>query len=187
MDNFNFDCIVIGIGPAGLACATALARAGRKVATVEYDSFGGTCLNRGCIPTTLLLNIAEFIKRLKSSDSIGIELNSGYSTNFRKIVEYKNSVINIHRKGIAQLLNSLKIMHYQGIASFVDRHSVSVELAAGNTVILTAADIVIATGTKPLLPEMFAAQPDYFLTSENIMDIQQPPSKLAIVGAGVTG
>ncbi|MBP7654834.1 NAD(P)/FAD-dependent oxidoreductase, partial [Candidatus Dependentiae bacterium] len=154
----------------------------------ESGCAGGTCLNKGCIPTTLLLNTAEFIKKLKYSSEFGIDLPSGYKINIDKIILRKNSVIEIHRKGIRQSFKSFKIDYIEGTASFIDNHSLSVILnETGNRHIITGNDIVIASGGIPFVPKEYKVDNKNIFITEQILELNEIPKKLAILGAGVTG
>ena len=185
----KYDILIIGAGPAGHNAALKLGAAGKKIAVIETSDPGGTCLNRGCIPTTLLLNIAEFIKRLKNADEIGIELNSGFSINMDKIIKKKNYVIDIQRKGIRQSFKSHSIDFFENYsASFEDKKTICVKKNSGDeTFQLTADKIVIASGSVSHSPADFEIDNKNIFLSDNIFDLNIIPKSIAVIGAGVTG
>jgi len=187
MKNFDYDCLIIGAGPAGYAASLKLAKNKKKVCVIESVNAGGTCLNKGCIPTTLLLNTAEFIKKLKYCSEFGVDLPCGYKINLNKIIARKNNVVDIHKKGIMQSFKSFKIDFIEGSASFIDEHTVSIILSGSNNKRIIAAEyIIIAAGGISFVPDNFKIDNKYFFTTEQILDIVEIPKKLAIIGGGVT-
>lgn len=180
------DIIVIGGGPGGYVAAIRAAQLGAKVSIIEKDSLGGTCLNRGCIPTKALYREAEILNTLKRADEFGINIEN-YKIDVNKIQERKNSIVEQLVGGVEQLLKANKIEVIRGIASFKDKNTVSIALADGNRMELTGENIIIASGSKPSLPPIHGADLDGIYTSEDILNFKDIPKSLAIIGGGVVG
>lgn len=180
------DIIVIGGGPGGYVAAIRAAQLGAKVSIIEKDSLGGTCLNRGCIPTKALYREAEILNTLKRADEFGINIEN-YKIDVNKIQERKNNIVEQLVGGVEQLLKANKIEVIRGTASFKDKNTVSIALADGNDMELTGENIIIASGSKPSLPPIHGADLDGIYTSEDILNFKDIPKSLAVIGGGVVG
>ncbi|MEG0774968.1 dihydrolipoyl dehydrogenase [Clostridium sp.] len=179
------DIIVIGGGPGGYVSAIRAAQLGAKVALIERDKLGGTCLNRGCIPTKALNRNAEILNTLKNIDEFGINID-GYSINVEKIQQRKQQVIDSLVNGIDQLLKANKVEVIKGTASFKDKNTVIV-IENGVLRELTGENIIIATGSKPALPPIEGINTKGIYTSEEILNFDSIPNSLAVIGGGVVG
>lgn len=175
----TYDIIIIGAGPGGYEMAAEAAHRGHKVAIVERDSLGGTCLNRGCIPTKALCRNAEVINTIKEAEAFGISID-GYHLHYATAVERKNAVVNQLRDGITTLLSSPLISVMQGEAKLVDAHTVSVD-----GVNVEASHIVIATGSAPKALPIDGAE--LAMTSDDILSATTLPKSLCVIGGGVIG
>lgn len=180
------DIIVIGGGPGGYVAAIRAAQLGAKVCVIEKDRLGGTCLNRGCIPTKALYRSAELLNTLKDIDTFGINVDN-YSINVKQVQARKQGVIDQLVGGIEQLLKANKIEVINGTASLKDKNTVSVINADGSTVDLTANSIIIASGSKPVIPPIPGADLEGIYTSEDILNFDSIPKSLAVIGGGVIG
>jgi dihydrolipoamide dehydrogenase len=180
------DIIVIGGGPGGYVSAIRAAQLGAKVALVERDRLGGTCLNRGCIPTKALNRNAEILNTLKHIDEFGIKLD-GYSISVEKIQQRKQQVIDSLVGGIDQLLKANKVEVIKGNASFKDKNTVNVALSNGEQIELKGNKIIIATGSKPAMPPIQGIDSEGIYTSEEILNFDSIPKSLAVIGGGVVG
>ena len=109
----SYDVIFIGGGPAGYEGAIAAGKKGLKVAVVEMDKPGGTCLQRGCIPSKALLNTVKYVKGLKSAAKCGVKVE-GYSLDIDAIVKHKNRTVNKLTKGIESLFRNYNVDHIKG-------------------------------------------------------------------------
>ncbi|MGM9868199.1 MAG: dihydrolipoyl dehydrogenase [Sodaliphilus sp.] len=174
-----FDIIIIGAGPGGYEMAAEAAQHGLKVALVERDQLGGTCLNRGCIPTKALCRNAEVVDLLKNADEFGIAID-GLCVNYARAVERKDAVVSQLREGIAMLLNQPQVSIFQGEASIVDAHTVAVDNEK-----LEARHIVIATGSAPKALPIDGAE--YALNSDQMLSLTSLPKSLCVIGGGVIG
>ena len=178
------DIIVIGGGPGGYVAAIRAAHLGAKVCMIERDKVGGTCLNRGCIPTKALWRNAEILNTLKHIKEFGIEID-GYRINVEEVQNRKQKVVDQLVSGIEQLLNANKVEVINGTASLKDKNTVVVALADGSSMELTAKNIIIATGSKTTLPPIEGANLEGILTSDEILNFKEIPKRLTIIGGGV--
>ncbi|MGB7606351.1 MAG: dihydrolipoyl dehydrogenase [Lutisporaceae bacterium] len=182
----NKDVIVIGGGPGGYVAAIKAAQLGADVCLIEKDKVGGTCLNRGCIPTKALWRNAEILNTLKHIKEFGIELD-GYSINIEKVQSRKQKVVDQLVSGIEQLLKANKIEVINGTASLIDKNTIAVTLFDGSTKELTAKNIIIATGSKTSIPPIEGADLEGILTSDELLNFKEIPKRLTIIGGGIIG
>lgn len=182
---FMKDIIIIGGGPAGYEAAIRAAQLGADVVLIEKDSIGGTCLNRGCIPTKALYRNAEIIKNVKEADEYGIEIPS-FALNVEKIQNRKNKVVASLVSGILQLIKDNKIDYIEGTGKLIDNHTVEVTTSEGTSLVEGKA-IVIATGSSVSLPPIEGADLKGLYTSDELLEFDHIPKKLIVIGAGVVG
>lgn len=174
----NSDVIIIGSGPGGYETAAELAAAGKKVTLIERDSLGGTCLNRGCIPTKCLCASASLILSLASAESFGVEIEGAVKLDYGRAVSRAASVISQLRDGVSMLLRDVEII--KGEASLRPGRIVEV-----NGEQLTAPQIIIATGSQPAVLRVPGA--DLAVTSDGFLQLDEVPERVAIIGGGVIG
>ncbi len=174
----KFDLIVIGSG-TGLDVANALANKGLQVAIIEKDRMGGTCLNKGCIPSKLLIHSADVAETIKNAALFGINVH-GYTVDFEKIVRRVNGIIDPDSDGIKTAFEQIKNPKlFANECKFVGKKQVSV----GDKV-LTADKILIACGTRPGVPKIPGLQESGFITSDQALRLEKQPSVLTIIGGG---
>ena len=140
-----YNLVVIGGGPAGYVGAIRASKLGMKVALVERDTLGGTCLNRGCIPTKALLHSAEIYHSAKNFSALGVKV-AGVEYDEKAVYDHKNAVVGTLVDGIRALIKAGKIDLYEGQGSFADSHTVVV-----GDVTLDTDNVLIATGSSPLV------------------------------------
>ncbi|MFX0081164.1 MAG: dihydrolipoyl dehydrogenase [Candidatus Hodarchaeota archaeon] len=188
----QYDLAIIGAGPGGYHAAIRAAQYGAKVALIEKNSLGGTCLNRGCIPTKTLLASAHYLEKLQDAEEFGI-LIKDFKVNFEKVIERKNKIVNELGIGIANLLKSWKNDVYMGHGKILGGNS---ELGfqifiQGENIeeTILAKRVIIATGSSPALIPNFNVDHKRILTSDDILDpnFKTIPNRLLIIGAGVIG
>lgn len=179
-----FDIVVIGGGPGGYTAAIHAAQLGASVCLIEKQSLGGTCLNRGCIPTKALYRSAQLVNRIKHAADFGIEV-PGYTIDISKIQQRKAEIVNTLQKGIAQLIGANKIEWLSGTARLNEKNTVIVELGDGTEKTIEGKNIILATGSEPILPKLF--QVPGVWTSDEILQFDKLPESLAIIGGGVIG
>lgn len=180
------DIVIIGGGPGGYVAAIRAAQLGAKVCIVEKGEFGGTCLNRGCIPTKALYRNAEILNTLKNINEFGIVVDS-YSFSVEEIQNRKDKIVKQLVSGVEQLLKANNIDVILGTAYLKDKNTVSISLKNGELREVTTKNIIIATGSIPLIPNIPGINLPGVFTSENILEFKEVPNKLAIIGGGVIG
>ena len=180
----EFDVVVIGGGPAGYVAAIRAAQLGAKVAVVEKNEFGGTCLNRGCIPTKTFLKNAEILEGIEMASKRGIILESEkYTIDMPKVVQLKNEIVKTLTNGVRGLLKSNEIKMFNGVGKINKDKDVVVN---GETV-LRADKIILAGGSKVGKINIPGIESKKVLTSDDILDLQQIPKSLTVIGGGVVG
>ncbi|OQM46706.1 dihydrolipoyl dehydrogenase [Anoxybacillus sp. UARK-01] len=181
----SYDIAVIGGGPGGYMAALHAARLGKKVMLVEKEFLGGTCLNRGCIPSKTWLKNAEIIESIELSKEWGIQTGN-LTISLDKMKKRKDDVISRLRQGIALLLRQGKIDVYQA-EGFLEEGN-TVQLIADQKEERVQADkIIVATGSSPSIPPIAGLNDVSFYTSDTIFEIDNIPSSLTIIGGGVIG
>ncbi|WP_152657864.1 dihydrolipoyl dehydrogenase [Oceanobacillus sp. CFH 90083] len=181
----KFDVAIIGGGPGGYVAAIRAAKLGLSVALVEGRDLGGTCLNRGCIPSKTLLKNAEVINQVKEAKQFGVQIDY-YSIDINTMIKRKNQVIGQLRNGINSLLKANKIKVYNGYGTVAAQKRISVDLGE-KTENLEAESIILANGSKPFVPSLPGLSEIPYDTSDTIFDIEEVPDHLVIVGGGVIG
>lgn len=179
MKEMDFNIIIIGAGPGGYEMAAEAAAHGLTVGIVERGELGGTCLNRGCIPTKALCRNAEVINLLKEADSFGAAVDFK-DIDFAAIMARKDAVVAQLREGVAMLMQQPGITVIEGTARLADAHTVVVDDKT-----FTADNIVIATGSAPRDLPIEGAE--LAISSDEILAIDTLPKRLCIVGGGVIG
>ncbi|MGB1936230.1 MAG: dihydrolipoyl dehydrogenase [Akkermansiaceae bacterium] len=182
-----YDLIVIGGGPAGYVGAIRAAQLGKKVAVVEMDRAGGTCLNWGCIPTKALLKNAELYQTLtKKADTFGISFEN-LSYDWSKVVGRSRQVSDRLAGGIEFLFKKNKVDYIRGFGAVVDSNHVEVTAEDDSKQLLETAHILITTGCKSreLPPLPFNGKS--VISSKEAMVLENQPESMVIIGAGAIG
>ncbi|MDR1373467.1 MAG: dihydrolipoyl dehydrogenase [Treponema sp.] len=177
----TFDAVVIGGGPGGYICAIRCAQLGKKTALVENRELGGTCLNRGCIPTKTLLHTAELYSEIKRHGK-ELGLNGELSLNFGALADRKDQIIEKLRRGIEALVKGRKITLIRETAELTGSKS----FRAG-TVEYAADNIVIASGSEPAAIPVPGADRPEVLNSDGVLALRDLPGSAVIIGGGVIG
>ncbi len=182
----EYDLIVIGAGPGGYTAAIAAAQRGMKVALIEARETGGTCLNRGCIPTKALLHSAERFREMGESASLGIYAGN-LSYDMEAIYRRRDEVVSGVREGIESLIKANKIDIIQGTAKILSAEAVVVSRAEEN-IVLNTTKILIATGSVPARPPIGGIDLPGVITSDELLEGRAIDYKsLIIIGGGVIG
>lgn len=178
---------VIGAGPGGYEAAIRAAQMGADVVLIEADRPGGTCLNRGCIPTKTLWKNAEIMENIHRKAEFGLLMDECNIDPLR-LNERKCEVVEKIVGGVEFLIGSYKNIEYlKGFGSFVDPHTIHVDLNDGSKKDVTADYIIIATGSKPSLPPIEGTNLPNVITSDEFLDLKEIPKELVVVGGGVIG
>lgn len=184
----TYDIAIIGSGPGGYVAAIRCAQLGMKTAIIEkYDTLGGTCLNVGCIPSKALLDSSEhFHNATHNFEEHGIDVK-GLKANIKQMIKRKNDVVAQTCNGVKFLMdkNNIDVLH--GLGSFVDKNTIKITANDGTTSTVSTKNVLIATGSKPnFFPGM---EPDKkrILTSTEMLNLEEIPGKLLVIGGGVIG
>ena len=190
--------IIIGAGPGGYETALLAAKRGVEVILVEAGHVGGTCLNEGCIPTKSFCRNAEVLDELRDAEAFGVT-GLSYDFDFKAVATRKNAVVEQLRGGVEGLLGHKQITLVRGKASFKDQHTISV-IPSDPSVISSEAEgrveksleysaeyIIIATGSVSASLPISGADLPGILTSREILDLEEVPSRLCVIGGGVIG
>ncbi len=180
----KFDVAVLGGGPGGYPAAIRAAQNGKKVALIEARQLGGTCLNRGCIPSKTLIAHAEVLQKVKEAEEFGIVVGD-IRFNYEKMVERKNRLVEKLCKNLEGLLKSNQVTLIRGFGKFDAPHRLKV--SGEESVIVEADNIIIATGSEPRNIPAFPFDYRRVHDSTSLLQIQEVPKKLAIIGGGVIG
>ncbi|GEK33972.1 dihydrolipoyl dehydrogenase [Kurthia sibirica] len=190
----EYDLVIVGGGPAGYVAAIRAAQLKLKVAIVEAEKLGGTCLHKGCIPTKALLKSAEQLRNLQHADNFGIEATN-FTFNFAKAQQRKNAVIEQLEAGIHSLMKKGKIDVYEGFGRILGPSifsplpgTVSVEYSEGNeNDLLVPKNLLISTGSKPRELSLLPFNGTTIISSDHIVSMEELPKNIAIIGGGVIG
>lgn len=184
----EYDVVVIGSGPGGYVGAIRCAQLGLKTAVVEkYKTFGGTCLNVGCIPSKALLDSSEhYHNAAHTFVTHGIELK-GLKANMSQMIARKDDVVAQNTAGIQYLFKKNKIDTYQGHASFLDKNTIEVNKEDGSKEVLKAKNVIIATGSKPTALPFLPVDKKRIITSTEALNLKEVPTSMIVIGGGVIG
>ena len=178
------DVAVIGSGPGGYVAAIRAAQLGANVACIEKGPLGGTCLNRGCIPTKALLEASHVVAAAKHAP--GIEFGEP-TVDYGKMVANKDAVVGRLNKGVEGLFKKNKITHVAGTGKLVAADEIEVTSLAGETSTIKAKKIILATGSEPLNIPVFAFDGETILSSTDILHQTELPESLLVLGGGYIG
>jgi dihydrolipoamide dehydrogenase len=183
-----YDLIVIGTGPGGYVCAIRAAQLGLKTAVVEKRAtFGGTCLNVGCIPSKAMLHASELYEEAgRSFAQMGIKVGKP-SVDLAALLKYKEQNVEANVKGVAFLFKKNKIDAYHGVGRVAAPGKVEVTDADGKTQMLETKNIVIATGSDVARLNGIDIDEKRIVSSTGALELAKVPQKLLIVGAGIIG
>ncbi len=184
----SYDLIVIGTGPGGYVCAIRAAQLGMKVAIVEKEkSFGGTCLNIGCIPSKAMLHTSErFEEAGHAFGKMGIKIGTP-ALDLPAMLRFKDEAVDGNVKGVAFLFRKNKIEAHNGVGRIVAPGKVEVKAARGPANTLEAKAIVIATGSDVAQLKGIAIDEKRIVSSTGALSLEKVPRHLLVVGAGVIG
>ncbi len=182
MSDNKYDLIVIGAGPGGYLAAERAGAKGQNVLLIEKEkTLGGVCLNKGCIPTKTLLNSAKIFYKSQNSEMYGVTVSDA-KYNFEKAMAWKKKVVKLMTKGVAYKMKVHNVTTVYGEAKFSDKNSIAVngELYYGN-------NIIIATGSSPVVIPIEGANQSHVITSDDVFNITELPKNLVVIGGGVIG
>lgn len=181
-DRNAYDIAVIGGGPAGYVAAIRAAQLGAKVVLFEKDAVGGTCLNRGCIPTKTFLKTAEYLYHIENAESRGIKINGTMSVDMPEVIRCKDKVVKTLTDGVAALLRSNGVLTVNGEARLLSPTSIT---CAGTT--YHTKKVILCGGSKAVRIPIRGIDSKHVLTSTEILNLFEVPKTLCIIGGGVIG
>ncbi|MHB1419886.1 MAG: dihydrolipoyl dehydrogenase [Bacillota bacterium] len=183
----DYDIVVIGGGPGGYTAAIRGAQKGARVAVVEAHRLGGTCLNRGCIPTKAMMASAALFAELEERASdLGIRVLD-FSLDYQRVIARKNEVINRLARGIEYLFKNHQVNLISGTARVISRAQVEVTDGNGGVNILNTKNVIIATGSVPALPPQMGYNGKNIVSSNELLELGRIPDNLLVIGGGVIG
>jgi len=181
----QFDLVVVGGGPGGYSAALYAASAGMKVAMVERDALGGTCLNRGCIPAKAFLETAAVHRHVAHAAEFGIE-SSAPTVNFAVTQQRKQKIVDGLVGGIAGMCKNRKVEVLNGTGRLGAGHTVTVTSPDGSTTELVGTSVILAAGSVPrLIPNFERGGP--IMTSDEVLDLDYVPQRVVVIGGGAIG
>ena len=183
----DFDLIVIGAGPGGYVAAIRAAQLGMKVACIEKEpSLGGTCLNIGCIPSKALLNSSEkFVEISNHAAEHGIK-TSKIDLDLNVLMDRKTKIVKKLTTGIGFLFKKNKITHIPGMASFVDKNTISITNGK-NEITASAKNFIIATGSSSIEIPNIPVDEKQIVSSTGALSLSKIPKSLLVIGGGYIG
>ena len=183
MPDAEYDVVVVGAGPGGYVAAIRAGQLGLKTAVVEADEVGGVCLNWGCIPSKSLLRNAEVLSLFKRASEFGISYDN-LSYDFGTAISRSRTVVKRLTTGVKSLLKKNKVDLINGFARLEDANTIAVD---GEGRIITAKNIIVATGTRPRPVPGLEIDGDVVISSREALELPEAPSPVVIVGGGATG
>src|SRR6056297_881170 len=192
----TYDVAILGGGPGGYVAAIRAAQYGLKTALIEKDEVGGTCLNRGCIPTKAMLHSCEILHEIKSAERLGIEV-AAPKMNIEKLYSFKDLMVKKHVGGVKSHLKRNRVDVYKGTGGFIDEHSLQVkgpeqareqDSHSETDQQISAEHIIIATGSRPVIPPIPGLDEIEYWTSTTLLEENRElPESMLIIGGGVIG
>jgi dihydrolipoamide dehydrogenase len=187
MTDAAYDLTIIGSGPGGYVAAIRAGQLGLQVLVVEKDPFlGGTCLHRGCIPTKALLHTADLLQQARDGAKFGV-VCSGVALDLAAAHAHKRRVVTKNAKGIEGLFKKNKVTWVQGTGRLAGGRTVEVTKPDGSTEKVQANNIILATGSRCGDLPFLAADGDRILNSDQILELEEVPPRLLVLGAGAVG
>lgn len=180
----QFDIAVIGSGPGGYPAAIKAAQNGKSVALIEAKETGGTCLNRGCIPSKTLIASAEVLHKIQEAEEFGIVVGS-VKFDYSKMVDRKDSVVGKIRKSLESLIASNKITMFHGFGRLMSPKTI--KITGKDNLEIRVEQVIIATGSEPRNIAAFPFDYKKVHDSTSLLEMRELPKKLAIIGGGVIG
>jgi dihydrolipoamide dehydrogenase len=186
MCQYDYDIAVLGGGPGGYVAAIRAAQLGKKVALIEARELGGTCLNRGCIPTKALLHGAEVYEQTANASVFGVTASEvGYD--YEKMTAYKSATVDKLVSGIGMLEKAHGVKVVKGFGRLTDNHNMLIGGADGEETALSYDRLILATGSSPARPPIEGINGANIVTSDDILSMTELPESFVIIGGGVIG
>jgi len=181
----KFDIAVLGGGPGGYPAAIRAAQLGKKVALIEAKELGGTCLNRGCIPSKTLIASAEVLQKVREAAEFGVIISGPITFDYAKMVERKDAVVSKVRKGLEGLIAANKIKLFKGFGKLTGPREI--KITGTDNALIRADNIIIATGSEPRNIPAFPFDWVKIHDSTSLLEMKKLPKSLLIIGGGIIG
>jgi dihydrolipoamide dehydrogenase len=178
---------IIGSGPGGYVAAIRAAQLGAQVTVIEEEEVGGTCLNRGCIPTKSLVASADALIKARKSEDFGLDLKGEISPNLSKILARKDKIVSTQVKGVRNLFKSWAITLKEGRGRFISPNTLHVTMKDGSGERIESDRTIIATGSRPFEVPAFPFDGRNVISSNDALRLDRIPRSILIVGAGIIG
>ena len=189
----SYDIVVIGAGPAGYHAAIRAAQLGKNVACVDKTqnaagqaSLGGTCLNVGCIPSKTLLDVSHRFAAAKTYEEIGLKV-AAIELDLAGVLRHKNQVVAKLTSGVGMLFSGNGVTAYHGTGSLLPGSNVKVTSQDGSEEILTAKNVIVATGSEPMQIGAAPVDNERIVDSTGALEFTEVPLRLGVIGAGIIG
>ena len=182
----TYDIVIIGCGPGGGDAAVRAAQLGAKVCIVEKRELGGTCVNRGCIPTKSILKSAHLFYDIEKAGEFGINVGKP-AVDFAKVMERKAAISDNLSGGIEALLGGYKVNIVRGEGRIVKPGLVEVKKGDGSVERLDARNVIVATGSEPGFIPIFREDAGNVINSDGVLSATELPKRVIIIGGGVIG
>jgi len=184
-EQYDYDVLVIGSGPAGQKSAIQAAKAGQSVAIIERDSlFGGACVHRGTIPSKTLRENALRVKHMRQNAALA-DFELGEDTEMHTLINRLDEVLKSHDDYMRKQIDRNNVEHIHGRASFVDSHTVKITKVSGETADVSVKIVIIAAGSYPRDPDNIPIDHEHLFDSDSILSMLYLPSSLTVLGGGV--
>ena len=177
----DFDYGIIGGGPAGYTAGMLLAKQGKKVILFEKDKLGGTCLNRGCIPTKALLHSSELFYQMTTKENYGLKVDTS-DFDFASVAQRRDNIVEKIRKGLELAVKNSGVQVVYAEADIKNEHNI---LADG--ISYSVNEIVLATGSKPREIKGLEFDHEFILSSDDVLKLDKLPKSVLIIGSGAIG
>ena len=178
---------IIGAGPGGHAAAIHAARLGAEVTIIEQDNVGGTCLNRGCIPSKVMKTTAEMVEKFHRAEEFGVMVKGDIYPDMRRLMVRKEKVIHDQARGILGSFSNHKIRYLKGYGC-LKRHGLAcVKQDDGKTIEVPWDRLILAPGSQPLCIPSFPFDGKRIISSNDAVNLQEIPESMVIIGGGIIG
>ncbi len=182
----SHDIVIIGAGPGGYVAAIKAAQLGARVAVVEDDQVGGTCLNYGCVPTKALIRSGRVVATIRDAEKYGVNV-SGFEVDYGVMKARKDKIVSLLRDGVEALFKARKVELVRGRGRLASPTSVAVRTKDGGETVLDGAKIIVATGSTPARPKVFPFDGDLVVTSQEALAKESVGKSALVVGGGFIG
>ena len=179
--------VVIGGGPGGYAAAVKASRAGFDTTLVEEAQLGGTCLNRGCIPSKIIRQSAQLLGQIKAANAFGITLDATPGLDMARVQKRKETILNAQRTGVSKLMAHSNVRVVQGRGRLHSSQQVEVVLEDGELEYLDFDRLILACGTVPAALPDIPFDGERILSSDHVLELDRLPASVVIIGGGVIG